>query len=74
MAKSAPMNTPPPAAAVVGAGPILAAVARRIGLIATIDQMLTGDATRFRLSPGERILALVLNHVFRTQNMGAGVI
>ena len=51
MAKSAPMKTPPPAAAVV----------RRIGLVATIDQMVTWDATRYRLSPGERILALVLN-------------
>ena len=61
MAKSAPMNTPPQAAAVVGAGPILAAMARRIGLVATVDQMLTWDATRCRLSPGERILALILN-------------
>ena len=61
MAKSAPMNTPPQAAAVVGAGPIPAAVARRTGLVATVDQMLTGDATRGRLSPGERILALLLN-------------
>ena len=61
MAKSAPMNTPPQAAAVVGAGPILAAVARRIGRVATIDQLLTWDATRCRLSPGERILALILN-------------
>lgn len=55
------MNTPPQLAAVVGAGPLLAAVARRIGLVATIDQMVTWDATRCRLSPGERILALVLN-------------
>ncbi len=45
------MNTPPQAAA----------VARRIGLVATIGQMLTGDATRCRLLPGERIRALVLN-------------
>ncbi len=55
------MNTPPQLAAVVGAGPLLAAVARRIGLVAPIDQMVTWDATRCRLSPGERILALVLN-------------
>ena len=55
------MNTPPQAAAVVGAGPILAAVARRIGRVATIDQLLTWDATRCRLSPGERILVLILN-------------
>ena len=61
MAKSAPMNTPLQAAAVVGAGPILAAVARRIGLVATVDQRLTGDATRCRLSPGDRIRALLLN-------------
>ncbi len=35
-------------------------VARRIGL-ATVDQMLPWDATYCRLSPGERILALVLH-------------
>ena len=55
------MNTPLQPAAVVGAGPILATVARRIGLVATIDQMVPWDATRCRLSPGERILALILN-------------
>ncbi len=57
MAKSDSMNTPLQAAAVVGAGPILATVARRIGLVAMIDQMLTWDTTRCRFSPGERILA-----------------
>ena len=51
MATSTPMNTPPQAAA----------VAHRIGLVAIIDQLLTGDATRCRLSPGERILALILH-------------
>ena len=55
------MNTPPQPAAVVGAGPILAAVARRMGLVATIDQLVPWDAARCRLSPGERILALILN-------------
>jgi len=55
------MNTPPQAAAVVGAGAILAVVARRIGLVATIGQLLTWDGTRCRLSPGQRILALILN-------------
>ncbi len=61
MAKSVPMNTPPQPAAVVGAGPILAAVARQIGLVATIDHLVPWDASRCRLSPGERILALILN-------------
>ena len=51
----------PAAGVVVGAGPILSAVARRIGLVEIIDGLVAGDATRCRLSPGERILALILN-------------
>ena len=46
---------------VVGAAPILRALADRIGLVAVVDQLVAWDAERCRLSPGERILALVLN-------------
>ncbi len=46
---------------VVGAAPILRALADRIGLVAVVDQMVAWDPERCRLSPGERILALVLN-------------
>ena len=46
---------------VVGAAPVLRALADRIGLVAVIDQVVAWDPERCRLSPGERILALVLN-------------
>ena len=62
MAKSALVNTPPEAT-MVGNGPILAALARRIGPVTIIDQLLTWDATRCRFSPGEQIVALILNVV-----------
>ena len=46
---------------VVGAGPLIRAMAERIGLVPTIDAEVGWDSTRCRLSPGERILALIVN-------------
>jgi hypothetical protein len=55
------MEQVPRPGVVVGAGPILRAVADRIGLVSVTDQAVAWDAERCRLSPGERILALILN-------------
>ncbi len=55
------MEQVPRPGVVVGAGPILRAVADRIGLVPVIDQAVAWDAERCRLSPGERIFALILN-------------
>ena len=55
------MEQVPRPGVVVGAGPILRAVADRIGLVSVIDQAVAWDAERCLLSPGERILALILN-------------
>ena len=46
---------------VVGAGPLIRAMAERIGLVPTIDGLVGWDPARCRLSPGERILALMIN-------------
>jgi hypothetical protein len=48
-------------ALVVGVAPILRALADRIGMVAVIDGLVAWDPSRCHLSPGERILALVLN-------------
>ncbi len=56
-----PMETPSRPGIVVGAAPILRALADRIGLVAVIDDRVAWDPERCHLSPGERILALVLN-------------
>ena len=45
----------------VGAGPLIQAMAERVGLVSTIDALVGWDATHCRLSPGERILALIVN-------------
>ena len=55
------MEQVPRPGVVVGAGPILRAVADRIGLVPVIDQAVAWDAERCRLSPGERMFALILN-------------
>lgn len=55
------MDIPPRPGAVVGAGPLLRAMARHIGLVETIDRTVPWDPDRCRLSPGERILALCVN-------------
>ncbi len=55
------MESMPRPGVVVGAAPILRALADRIGLVPVIDQMVAWDPERCRLSPGERVLALVLN-------------
>ena len=46
---------------VVGAGPLIRAMAERIGLVPTIDALVGWDPSRCRLSPGERILALIIH-------------
>lgn len=46
---------------VVGAGPLVAAMCRAIGLVDVLNQHLEWDHQRCRLSPGERILALIVN-------------
>ena len=46
---------------VVGAGPLIRAMAERIGLVPTIDGLVDWDPLRCRLSPGERVLALLVN-------------
>lgn len=51
----------PRAGAVVGAGPVIRAMATPIGLVETIDRAVSWDADRCRLSPGERIVALLVN-------------
>ncbi|AEJ38307.1 IS4 family transposase [Sulfobacillus acidophilus TPY] len=51
------MNTPD----IVGAGPVIRALCEEIGLVAAIDQCVQWDPERCHLSPGERILALVIN-------------
>lgn len=48
-------------ARVVGAGPLVGAIAREIGLAEIIDRNVAWDPVRSKLSPGELILALVLN-------------
>jgi hypothetical protein len=59
---------------VVGAGPVLRALCEEIGLVGAIDAVVPWDRVRCRLSPGERILALVLNlltarqPLYRVQN------
>ena len=55
------MDSLPRSGVVVGAAPVLRALADRIGLVPVIDQMVAWGRERCRLSPGERILALVLN-------------
>ena len=61
MAKAISLEQVPRSGVVVGAGPILRAVDDRIGLVPVIDQAVAWDAARCRLSPGEGILALILN-------------
>lgn len=51
----------PGEALVVGAAPLVGAIAREIGLVETIDRNVAWDPIRSKLSPGERILALILN-------------
>lgn len=46
---------------VVGALPLLQRISRAIGLVEVIDQLVPWDETRCRISPGQRIEALVLN-------------
>jgi len=48
-------------ARVVGAGPLVGAIAREIGLVEIVDRNVAWDPVRSKLSPGELILALVLN-------------
>lgn len=45
----------------VGAGPLLRALCEELGLRDPIDQVVSWDPQRCKLSPGERIQALVLN-------------
>jgi hypothetical protein len=45
----------------VAAGPLLRALCEELGLRDTIDQVVPWDPQRCKLSPGERIQALVLN-------------
>ncbi len=45
----------------VGAGPLLRALCEDLGIRNTIDQVVPWDPQRCKLSPGERIQALVLN-------------
>lgn len=45
----------------VGALPLLQQISQAIGLVDTINDLVTWDPTRCRLSPGQRIEALVLN-------------
>ena len=45
----------------VGAGPLVRAVCQAIGLQEIIDQHVSWDPARCKLSPGERILALIIN-------------
>ena len=45
---------------VVGAGPLVRQMADEIGLIALINRMVTWDPVRTKVSPGERIFAMVL--------------
>ena len=46
---------------VVGAGPLVRQMADEIGLIALVNRMLTWDQIRTKVSPGERIFAMVLD-------------
>ena len=46
---------------VVGAGPLVRQMADEIGLIALINRMVTWDPVRTKVSPGERIFAMVLD-------------
>ncbi len=45
----------------VGAGPLLRALCEHLGIRNTMDQVVPWDRQRCKLSPGERIQALVLN-------------
>lgn len=58
VAQHLPMETTP---RVVGAGPVLRALCEEIGLVGAMDAVVPWDRARCRLSPGERILAVVLN-------------
>ncbi len=53
----------PRAGAGVGAGPGIRAMAAHIGLVDTRDRAVSWDTDRCRLSPGERILALLVNRL-----------
>jgi transposase len=55
------MNTEHVESRSVGALPLLRQLSRDIGLVEVIDQLVQWDPTRCRLSPGQRIEALVLN-------------
>jgi transposase len=46
---------------VVGPLPLVAAIIRDLGLIELLDQLLPWDPVRCRLSPGQRIAALIVN-------------
>lgn len=48
-------------ARLVGGAPLLAAIAREIGVVEIINRKVSWDSERSKLSPGERILALVVN-------------
>ena len=61
LAKALPMADVVRPGMVVGAGPLIRAMAERVGLVPTIDAMVGWDPARCRLSPGERILALIIN-------------
>jgi transposase len=46
---------------VVGPLPLVAGIIRDLGLVELLDQLLAWDPTRCRLSPGQRIAALIVN-------------
>ncbi|MHB8423392.1 MAG: DUF4277 domain-containing protein [Leptospirales bacterium] len=50
-----------PPAAVVSGAPLIRAMCEEIGLLEIVDRNVSWDRERCRLSPGERILLLVVN-------------
>ena len=65
------MEQVPRPGVVVGAGPMVRALADRLGLVPVIDAMVAWDADRYRLSSGERFLALLLNLLTERQPLYA---
>jgi hypothetical protein len=62
------MESMPRPGVVVGAAPILRALADRIGLVPVMDQIVAWDPERCRLSPGERVLSGAVSDLILGKN------
>ncbi len=49
-----------------GAAPVIQEICQQIGLVQTIDEMTDWDRDRCKLSPGQRVTAIIINALMDT--------